>query len=56
MPIMSAWIKGEAEGCPDIRRLTGLDQLVLVTAAGPDGTDWDWESTWANARLIKGGR
>ena len=52
MPIMSAWIKAKQKAVPMSADLTGLDQLVLVTAAGPDGTDWDW-GTWANARLIK---
>ena len=52
MPIMSAWIKAKQKAVPMSADLTGQDQLVLVTAAGPDGTDWDW-GTWANARLIK---
>lgn len=46
MPIMSAWIKAKQKAVPMSADLTGQDQLVLVTAAGPDGTDWDW-GTWA---------
>ncbi|WP_321571755.1 SUMF1/EgtB/PvdO family nonheme iron enzyme, partial [Parabacteroides goldsteinii] len=32
--------------------LKGVDKLVLITAGGPDGSDYD-QAVWGNARLIK---
>jgi len=52
MPVESHWIKAQENAVPLSADLTGQTKLVLVTAAGPDGNDWDW-GTWANARLIK---
>lgn len=52
MPIESVWMKAKQKATPIDADVTGLEKLVLVTAGGPDGTDWDW-GTWANARLIK---
>lgn len=52
MPVESVWMKAKQKAAPLAADLTGQDKLVLVTAAGPDGNDWDW-GTWANARLIK---
>lgn len=52
MPIASSFVKAGQQAEPISADLTGLDELVLITSAGPDGNDWDW-GTWANARLIK---
>lgn len=52
MPVESAWIKAGEKAAPISADVTGQDKLVLITASGPDGDDWDW-GTWANARLIK---
>lgn len=52
MPVESVWMKAKQKPAPISADLKGLSKLVLVTAAGPDGNDWDW-GTWANARLIK---
>jgi len=52
MPVESVWMKAKEKAQPISADLTGQDNLVLVTTAGPDGNDWDW-GTWANARLIK---
>ncbi|MDL2221947.1 SUMF1/EgtB/PvdO family nonheme iron enzyme [Parabacteroides sp. OttesenSCG-928-N08] len=52
LPVESAWMKAKEPAAPIAADITGLEKLVLITAAGPDGNDWDW-STWANARLIK---
>ena len=32
--------------------MKGVDKLVLITAGGPDGSDYD-QAVWGNARLIK---
>ena len=52
MPIVSTWMKHKAKAEPFVVDLKGVDKLVLVTAGGPDGTDYD-QAVWANARLIK---
>lgn len=52
MPITSTWVKHKAKAEPFSVDLKGVDQLVLITAGGPDGTDYD-QAVWANARLIK---
>lgn len=52
MPVESVWMKAKQKAAPISADVTGQEKLVLVTAAGPDGNDWDW-ATWANARLIK---
>lgn len=52
MPVESVWMKAKQKAASMSADLTGQEKLVLVTAAGPDGNDWDW-GTWANARLIK---
>ncbi len=52
MPVESVWMKAKQKAAPMTADLTGQDKLVLITAAGPDGNDWDW-GTWANARLFK---
>lgn len=52
MPVESVWMKAKQKAAPLSADVTGQEKLVLVTAAGPDGNDWDW-GTWANARLIK---
>ena len=52
MPVISTWVKHKAKAEPFVVDLKGVDKLVLVTAGGPDGTDYD-QAVWANARLIK---
>lgn len=52
MPIISQWMKHKQKAQPFTVDVKGLDKLVLVTAGGPDGTDYD-QAVWANARLIK---
>ena len=52
MPIVSTWMKHKAKAEPFVVDLKGVDKLVLVTAGGPDGTDYA-QAVWANARLIK---
>ena len=51
MPIVSTWMKHKAKAEPFVVDLKGVDKLVLVTAGGPDGTDYD-QAVWANDRLI----
>ena len=41
MPIVSTWMKHKAKAEPFVVDLKGVDKLVLVTAGGPDGTDYD---------------
>ena len=52
MPVISQWVKHKQKAQPFSVDIKGLDKLVLVTAGGPDGTDYD-QAVWANARLIK---
>ena len=52
MPVISKWMKHKDKAAAFSVDLKGLDKLVLVTAGGPDGTDYD-QAVWANARLIK---
>ena len=52
MPVISQWMKHKQKAQPFTVDVKGLDKLVLVTAGGPDGTDYD-QAVWANARLIK---
>lgn len=52
MPVVSSFVKAKQKAEPISADLTGLEELVLITSAGPDGNDWDW-GTWANAKLIK---
>ncbi len=52
MPVSSSFMKSKQAAAKLTANVTGQEQLVLVTACGPDGDDWDW-SVWANARLLK---
>ncbi|MCD8193559.1 MAG: NPCBM/NEW2 domain-containing protein, partial [Tannerellaceae bacterium] len=52
MPVKSPWVKSGQQAVPMAADVTGQQKLVLITAGGPDGFDYDW-GTWANARLIK---
>lgn len=52
MPVKSPWVKSGQQAVPMAADVTGQQKLVLITAGGPDGYDYDW-GTWANARLIK---
>ena len=52
MPVISQWVKHKQKAQPFSVDVKGLEKLVLVTAGGPDGTDYD-QAVWANARLIK---
>ncbi|WFE83419.1 SUMF1/EgtB/PvdO family nonheme iron enzyme [Parabacteroides chongii] len=52
MPVISTWKKHKEKAEPFAVDLKGVDKLVLITAGGPDGTDYD-QAVWGNARLIK---
>lgn len=52
MPVISQWMKHKQKAQSFVVDVKGLDKLVLVTAGGPDGTNYD-QAVWANARLIK---
>lgn len=52
LPVESAWMKSKEKAMPLSADIKGQDKLVLITAGGPDGSDYDW-ATWGNARLIK---
>lgn len=51
MPVISKWMKRGTKAAPFTVDLKGVDKLVLITAGGPDGSDYD-QAAWANARLI----
>ena len=51
MPVVSRWMKAAEKAQPFVVNVKGLDQLVLLTKAGPDGNSYD-HAVWANARLI----
>ena len=52
MPIISSFKKHKEKAEPFAVDLKGVDKLVLITAGGPDGSDYD-QAVWGNARLIK---
>lgn len=52
MPVISTWKKHKEKAEPFAVDLKGVDKLVLITAGGPDGSDYD-QAVWGNARLIK---
>lgn len=52
MPVISSWKKHKEKAEPFAVDLQGVDKLVLITAGGPDGSDYD-QAVWGNARLIK---
>lgn len=52
MPVVSTWKKHKEKAEKFTVNLRGVDRLVLVTAGGPDGSNFD-QAVWANARLIK---
>ena len=52
MPIISSFKKHKEKAEPFVVDLKGVDKLVLITAGGPDGSDYD-QAVWGNARLIK---
>jgi len=52
MPVISTWKKHKEKAEPFAVDLKGVDKLVLITAGGPDGPDYD-QAVWGNARLIK---
>ncbi|MCC8170568.1 MAG: SUMF1/EgtB/PvdO family nonheme iron enzyme [Parabacteroides sp.] len=52
MPVISSWKKHKEKAEPFAVDLKGVDKLVLITAGGPDGSDYD-QAVWGNARLIK---
>lgn len=51
MPVISTWKKHKEKAEPFAVDLKGVDKLVLITAGGPDGSDYD-QAVWGNARLI----
>ena len=51
MPIISTFKKHKEKAEPFVVDLKGVDKLVLITAGGPDGSDYD-QAVWGNARLI----
>lgn len=51
MPVISKWMKHKSKADPFSVDLTGVEKLVLITAGGPDGSDYD-QAVWGNARLI----
>lgn len=51
MPVISKWMKLKDKAEPFVVDLKGVDKLVLITAGGPDGSDYD-QAVWGNARLI----
>lgn len=51
MPVISKWVKHKDKAEPFVVDLKGVDKLVLITAGGPDGSDYD-QAVWGNARLI----
>lgn len=51
MPVISKFMKRDAKAEPFVVDLKGVDKLVLITAGGPDGSDYD-QAVWGNARLI----
>lgn len=52
MPVISTYKKLKEKAEPFVVDLKGVEKLVLITAGGPDGSDYD-HAVWANARLIK---
>ena len=52
MPIISSFKKHKEKAEPFAVDLKGVDKLVLITAGGPDGSDYN-QAVWGNARLIK---
>lgn len=52
MPVISTWKKHKEKAENFAVDLKGVDKLVLITAGGPDGSDYD-QAVWGNARLIK---
>ena len=50
--IISSFKKHKEKAEPFAVDLKGVDKLVLITAGGPDGSDYD-QAVWGNARLIK---
>ena len=52
MPVISQWMKHKQKAQSFVVDVKGLDKLVLVTAGGPDGTNYD-QAVWANARLLE---
>ena len=52
MPIISSFKKHKEKAESFAVDLKGVDKLVLITAGGPDGSDYD-QAVWGNARLIK---
>lgn len=52
MPIVSTWKKHKDKAENFVVDLKGVDKLVLITAGGPDGSEYD-QAVWGNARLIK---
>ncbi len=52
MPVTSTWVKHKQKAEPFVVDLNGVEQLVLITAGGPDGSDYD-QAAWCNAKLIK---
>ena len=52
MPIISSFKKHKEKAEPFAVDLKGVDKLVLITAGGPDDSDYD-QAVWGNARLIK---
>ena len=52
MPVRSHWMKTKTAAEPFTVDLKGVEKLVLITAGGPDGSDYD-HAAWANARLFK---
>lgn len=52
MPVISTWKKHKEKAENFVVDLKGVDKLVLITAGGPDGSDYD-QAVWGNARLIK---
>ena len=51
MPVISTFKKHKEKAEPFVVDLKGVDKLVLITAGGPDGSDYD-QAVWGNARLI----
>ena len=39
MPVTSTWVKHKQKAEPFVVDLNGVEQLVLITAGGPDGSD-----------------